>query len=649
MKKTAVPSFRSLFLSVGLTGIYFILGKAGLEFASINPSVSAIWPPTGFAIAVLLLTGVRMWPVILVGSFFVNLTTSGMLLSSAGIAVGNSLEAIIAVWCINRFANGTKVFERPMDVVTFAFVSGIAAAISAAIGVGMLITTGLLQSSLAHQVWLTWWLGDLGGAIVFTPVLLMWYAHPRVSIRPLKALEFILLSFALIIICYIIFVREFPHPYLFILPLIWSAFRFELRETATLLTVVMMIATYATIQKTGPFITHTTSINEALQQLQIFMVIIGVTKLAVAAAVEDRKHTDQTLYTRERRFQALIEKNTDAVVLTDPGSVITYASPSTYTVLGYKPEEVLGRSGFSFIHSEDVEKAKKDLTDVVMKPKESIFGQYRMKHKDGRWIWIETIGRSLLFDPAVQAVVINFRDITERKELERAKDEFLMTAAHQLRSPLTAIRWNLESIIDPKTKLPPDVKEKLMRIFESNRLMVKSVNELLDIAHIIQGKLPNYPEKTDVVAVTSARISENADFARRQKIQVHLNSRLASVHATVDPKHLNGAIENILSNAIKYNTPGGSVTVDILRHPNAIEISVTDTGIGIPAGEQNKLFTKFYRTTTGRLTDAQGAGLGLFIVKSYVEGWGGTVTLKSPVADDHGTTVSITIPLKKEG
>ncbi len=649
MKKTAVPNPGSLFLLAGLAVIYFILGKIGLEFASINPNVSAIWPPTGFAIAALLIFGIRMWPLILIGSFFVNLTTSGMLFSSLGIAVGNSLEAIIATWCINRFASGTKVFERPMDVVRFAFVAGLATAISAAIGIGMLISTRLLDPSLAHQVWLTWWLGDMGGAVVFTPVLLLWYARPRVSIQPLKAAEFVLLCFALLGIFYIIIPLRFPHPYLFILPLIWSAFRFELRETATLLTIIMMVTTYATMHGSGPFMSHASTTNEALQQLQIFMVIIGVTKLTVAAAVEDRKHTDQTLYTRERRFQALIEKNTDAVVLTDPGSVITYASPSTYTVLGYKPEEVLGRSGFSFIHSEDVEKAKKDLSDVVMNPKESIFGQYRMKHKDGRWIWIETIGRSLLFDPSVQAIVINFRDITERKELERAKDEFLMTAAHQLRSPLTAIRWNLESIIDPNIKLPPAIREKLMRIFESNRLMVKSVNELLDIAHIIQGKLPNYPEKTDVVAVISARISENADFARRQKIQIHLNSKLTSVHATVDPKHLNGAIENILSNAVKYNTPGGSVTVDILRHPNAVEIAVTDTGIGIPVGEQNKLFTKFYRTTTGRLTDAQGAGLGLFIVKSYVEGWGGTVTLKSPVADNHGTTVSITIPLKKEG
>lgn len=649
MKKTAALNPGSLLLLAGLAVIYFILGKAGLEFASINPSVSAIWPPTGFAIATLLFFGVRVWPIILIGSFFVNLTTSGMLFSSLGIAVGNSLEAIIATWCIDRFARSTRVFERPMDVVTFAFVAGLATAISAAIGVGMLISTRLLDPALARQVWLTWWLGDMGGAVVFTPVLLLWYARPRVSIRPLKAAEFILLSFVLTGIFYIIIVRGFPHPYLFILPLIWSAFRFELRETATLLMTIMMITTYATTHGTGPFITHASSINEALQQLQIFMVIIGVTKLTVAAAVEDRKHTDQTLYTRERRFQALIEKNTDAVVLTDPGSVITYASPSTYTVLGYKPEEVLGRSGFSFIHSEDVEKAKKDLSDVVMNPKESIFGQYRMKHKDGRWIWIETIGRSLLFDPAVQAIVINFRDITERKELERAKDEFLMTTAHQLRSPLTAIRWNLESIIDPKIKLPPAIKEKLMRIFESNRLMVKSVNELLDIAHIIQGKLPNHPEKTDVVAVTSTRISENADFARRQKIHIRLNSKLSSVNAVVDPKHLHGAIENILSNAIKYNTPGGSVVVDILRHPSAVEISVTDTGIGIPVGEQNKLFTKFYRTTTGKLVDAQGAGLGLFIVKSYVEDWGGIVTLKSPVADNHGTTISITIPLKKEG
>ncbi|MBI5019535.1 MASE1 domain-containing protein [Candidatus Gottesmanbacteria bacterium] len=648
MKKTVSSQTRFILLSLGLILCYFILGKTGLSFASINPSASAIWPPTGFAIAVLLLYGIRLWPVVFIGAFLVNITTSGTWATASGIALGNTLEAIAAALLVNKYAGGIHAFERPLNTVRLAFLAGVVATIiSASIGTATLLLSGLTTPDQLINIWITWWMGDMGGAIIFTPLILLWHTSPRVSIKPFKAIEYMLLMIFLGFICYLLFITNFPHPYLFILPLIWAAFRFELRETATLLAIVMSVTTYATTHGRGPFFTHAMSVNEALLQLQIFMVIVGVTKLTVAAAVEDNKRIDQKLFAKERRFQALIEKNTDAVVLIDPGAVITYASPSTLTVLGYTSDEVTGKNGFSFIHEEDIPRAKDDLKKVVLHPNDPVIGNYRMRRKDGSWVWIETIGRNLLFDPAVQALVINFRDVTDRKKLEEAKDDFLMTAAHQLRAPLTAMRWNIESLFGHD--IPKEFRTKLEQMYERNKQMIKAVNEVLDIAHIIQGKLPNNAEKTDIMMLINNQINEYAQFAKRRNITINLTGDTGSMWAIVDPKHFNDALGNLLSNAVKYSYDRSTVTVDIARVKNTATISISDSGIGIPKNEQGKMFTKFYRATNAKVADAQGNGLGLFIVKSYTEGWGGKVTLESPVIQDQGTKISITIPLIKGG
>jgi len=648
VKNTLSSPVRSAVLALVLILFYVVLGKVGLSFASINPSVSAIWPPTGFALAALLIYGTRMWPVVFAGAFLVNITTSGSVASSLGIALGNTLEAVIGTLLVNRYANGIRAFERPLNVVRFAFLAGdVATVISATIGVATLLLTGLAQPSEAIRIWITWWMGNMGGAIIFAPLLLFWYARPRVSIRPIKALEYLTLLLFLSVLCYILFWKNFPYPYLFILPLIWSAFRFELRETATLLGIIAIATTYATTHGAGPFAMHAESINEAFLQFQIFMVIIGVTKLTVSSAVEDGRRTGQQLYTHERRFQALIEKNTDAVVLIDPGAVITYASPSTQTVLGFASHEVVGKNGFSFIHKDDVARAKEDLKKVVLHPKESVIGNYRMGRKDGTWVWIETIGRSLLFDPAVQAVVVNFRDITERKELEEAKDDFLMTAAHQLRAPLTAMRWTIESMVGQS--IPKAFKDKLMGMYENNQQMIRAVNELLDIARIIQGKLPSHPETVDLIPLVKQTIKKHEEFAKRRKVHLHLTTETPQARTFVDPKHFTDTIGNMISNAIKYSSAENDVTIAIKRLPSHVAISVTDHGIGVPPNEQKKIFTKFYRASNAKIMDAQGPGLGLFIIKSYTEGWGGEVKLVSPVADDLGTEISITVPVKKGG
>jgi len=153
---------KRLALIAGVAIAYFAAGKAGLYFASFSASSTAVWPATGVAFAALLLIGLQAWPAILVGAFFVNLTTAGTVISSLGIATGNTLEVVVAAYLTQRYANGRKVFESSQDLFRFVGAALFAAAISATAGLRSLAYGGVASHAEFSRIWQTWWVGDIG-------------------------------------------------------------------------------------------------------------------------------------------------------------------------------------------------------------------------------------------------------------------------------------------------------------------------------------------------------------------------------------------------------------------------------------------------------------------------------------------------------
>jgi len=161
-------------LIVLLLVVYVLAGRLGLHFAFVNASATALWPPTGIAIASVLVFGPRVWPAIFVGAFVVNVLTAGSIATSLGIAIGNALEALLAGRLVMRLAGGLRAFQRPQDVFKFLALAGVmATAVSATIGVTSLTLGGYAPWADYGRIWLTWWLGDASGAIIVTPVLLL--------------------------------------------------------------------------------------------------------------------------------------------------------------------------------------------------------------------------------------------------------------------------------------------------------------------------------------------------------------------------------------------------------------------------------------------------------------------------------------------
>ncbi len=289
--------------------IYFALARGSLMFASLNASATPIWPPTGLAIALLLVRGNYHLPAIMLGAFAANFVTTPSILTSAAIAIGNGLEALVAALLLRHWANGERVFQSPIGVGKFALVVTAAAApVSATIGVSVLAATGYAEWSDFLPVWTTWWLGNLAGAILAAPAIVLWMRTLRGEESRDFSISTLLAFIAALAVSAIALSPYSPVPstirgaiaFLVILPLLWSALRLGLRETATMALVISSFAVWGVVAGDSPFIQAT--LNGSLLLLVAFIVAATLPSLALAA----ERHASQTLLdqTRQELVQA---------------------------------------------------------------------------------------------------------------------------------------------------------------------------------------------------------------------------------------------------------------------------------------------------------------------------------------------------------
>jgi signal transduction histidine kinase/CheY-like chemotaxis protein len=283
-----------------LTVIYFIVGKLSLRLAFVHPSASPVWPPAGIALAALVVFGYRTWPAIFLGAFLVNVTTAGNIGTSLCIATGNTLEAVCGAWLVNQFAGGTRIFDRAQDVFKFALAVMVSTAVSPTFGVTSLAVGGLADWANYRAIWLTWWLGDATGALVVAPLLILWSIGPRWRLNPKRHLEVGLLLLVLLMLGEAVFGGWFPitarnYPISFICGpiVIWTAFRFSQRETATGIFILSAIAIWGTLQGFGPFVMETE--NQSLLIAQTFTAVLTITALALAAGMAEGRRAEAAI------------------------------------------------------------------------------------------------------------------------------------------------------------------------------------------------------------------------------------------------------------------------------------------------------------------------------------------------------------------
>jgi signal transduction histidine kinase/ActR/RegA family two-component response regulator len=276
-----------------LTLIYFVAGKLALKLAFVNASASAVWPPAGIALAALLILGYRLWPAIFVGAFLVNVTTAGNIFTSLGIASGNTLEALCGAWLVNRFSGGAQVFDRPQNVFKFAVAALISTSVSPSLGVTSLALGGFAPWSNYWLIWSTWMLGDFSGDLVIAPLLVLWSIPvTQRNWNQKAAIEVSVLLLLLVVLAEIVFggwvpisARNYPISFICGPIVIWTAFRFTPRETATGIFVLSAIAIWGTLHGFGPFVLRTD--NQSLLMLQAWTAALTITAMAIAAAISE--------------------------------------------------------------------------------------------------------------------------------------------------------------------------------------------------------------------------------------------------------------------------------------------------------------------------------------------------------------------------
>ena len=292
------------------------LAYFGLQLASVHPSATPIWPPTGLAIAAVLLRGHRIAPAIFVAAFLVNQLTAGSIFTSIAIACGNTLEALIAGYLVGHWAKGKQAFDTPTGVAKFALISLAATMVSATIGVSSLTLAGHAEVSSFLSVWLTWWLGDLAGALVVTPVVVLWAESEPASLTPPQIAKTGLTYLAAIAVGVIAFSpllqQTLLHKalgFLVVLPLLWAALRRGPRDTATVALIVSAFVVWCTKMQCGPFAQP--NLNDLFIVSLAFMITSALPSLALSTDVAARRRIEnqqrQRALETEMLWQATVQ------------------------------------------------------------------------------------------------------------------------------------------------------------------------------------------------------------------------------------------------------------------------------------------------------------------------------------------------------
>jgi PAS domain S-box-containing protein len=434
---------RRLGVGIGLAVLYVLAAKLGLAFAFLHPSASAVWPPTGLALAALLILGRGAWPAIFAGAFVANLLTAGSIATSLGIALGNTLEAVIGAHLVTRFARGSAAFDRAPDIFKFFALGGLLSPlVSATLGVTSLTLGGFVRWPDSGAVWATWWLGDAAGALVVAPLLLLWSHAPTLNglgHRPLEALGLLGTTVAVGLAVFGGVLPEgmqhLPVAFLCIPPLLWAALRFGPREAATLIALLATIAVTGTLRGRGAFALATP--NGSLLLLQAFMATLALTVLPLAAlarqlrgalAEKDRllgacEQGEAALRDSEARLHGMVQAAMDAIISVDETQRIVLFNRAAEQMFRCRAAEVIGQPLDRFIpprvreaHRQHVEAfGRRGVTARAM----GALGELTGLRADGEEFPIEAAISQAEVGGRKQFTVI-LRDSTERQRGEHA-------------------------------------------------------------------------------------------------------------------------------------------------------------------------------------------------------------------------------------
>lgn len=350
------------------------------------------------------------------------------------------------------------------------------------------------------------------------------------------------------------------------------------------------------------------------------------------------------------KFKLAVDSASDLVTITDSDGTILYVNKSIEAITGFHLEEVIGKNPSLWGKQMSAEFYKK-MWDAIKIKRVTFACEVTNKKKNGD-LYISELSIAPLVgeDGEVDFFVGIERDITKLKEVDKAKNEFISLASHQLLTPLTTISWFTETLLrGSMDKLEDKDKKYLNDIYRINKSMIELVRSLLDVSRIELGVFSIEPEPVNLVVIIDDVLNEAMQKIETKKIKITKNY-LETPTMDLDPNLIKIIMQNLINNAIKYTPENGNLELAVEKTDHRILIKVKDSGYGIPKDLHSKVFSKFFRTPIAKQKE-EGTGLGLYIVKSIIDNSGGKVWFDSE--ENEGSTFYVEFPVegmrKKEG
>lgn len=439
---------RYVFELILLAAVYAVSAKVSLLLAFAPDAAAPVWPGSGIALVAMLLRGYRMWPAITAATYLLTATSSIGPVAAIGIAIGNTLEPMIALALLRRFSGPRIHFGRVRDVVGLIVLAGmIATSVSAVLGVASLVLTHHLPGSQLATALLVWWTGNLSGCVVVAPFLLAFREESQAPATSRRVIECLLLGVLVLVVCELVFgflavggSTRYPLTFLLFPPLVWASLRFGHRGASGVSMAISLLAVVATSLGLGPFAHQTISGAESVALLAAFMTTLASSGLLLSAVIDERERAAHARIEAEAKYHLVIDHASDGIFLTDTQGRYLEANARGLDMLGYSIQELLSLNLADLLVVDD-EDPRPPRTGEL-KTGTFVLTERRLRRKDGVCIPVE-ISAKKLPDGRFLGIV---RDIRERKQSAQSVREFAERFEIVSRATNDAVwDWNIQA------------------------------------------------------------------------------------------------------------------------------------------------------------------------------------------------------------
>ncbi len=368
-------------------------------------------------------------------------------------------------------------------------------------------------------------------------------------------------------------------------------------------------------------------------------------RAALLNILEDTEEARREAVRERNKTMAIIENLTDGIFLLNNKNEVEIISPLVLDFFKKKKEEIIGKNIVDLFDNEEL----KEFKELLIDSKKGRINKVTKKEISiGQRMDIEVYTVFLEEGQEEGGVLIILHDVTRDKLIERMKTEFVSIAAHQLRTPLSAIKWTLRMVIDGETgDITSEQKELLEKTYVSNERMISLINDLLNVSKIEEGRFLYKQEMASLEEIVSIVVDSSQELLKMKKMKISFDRpKQILPQVNIDKEKMELVVQNLLENAVKYTPEGGEINISLEKDKNDIVFKIKDTGVGIPEVQKERIFTKFFRGDNVIRMETEGSGLGLYTTKNIVDAHNGKIWFDSE--EGKGTTFVFSIPIPNQ-